>query len=171
MVMYVLSCLNRFWYCLSRESSHVLETMSKNYFPESFSKCGEFLRHKTVVINPYKVAETIQASGKKGVGSITKTAQKKGEFVVVFGGAYHHGFNWGFNIAEAVNYATVSWLNLFTKAQLCKCSADNVSINRQDFLTVLLRNRPDLRNHQDVKNFADVVGAKRNDQETVAGVE
>ena len=31
--------------------------------------------------------------------------------MVVFPGAYHHGFNYGYNIAEAVNYATLNWLN------------------------------------------------------------
>lgn len=45
---------------------------------------------------------------------ISKIIQKRGEFVIVFSGAFHSGFNTGFNIAEAVNFATLRWLdNLF----------------------------------------------------------
>ena len=42
---------------------------------------------------------------------IHKMIQNPGEFIVTKGGAYHTGFNWGFNIAEAVNFATLKWLN------------------------------------------------------------
>ena len=41
---------------------------------------------------------------------IQKQVQYPGEFIIAFSGAYHSGFNSGFNIAEAVNYATFKWL-------------------------------------------------------------
>ena len=41
---------------------------------------------------------------------INKIEHKAGEIMMVFGGAYHSGFNTGFNIAEAVNYGTTDWL-------------------------------------------------------------
>ena len=44
--------------------------------------------------------------------------QKEGQFIVAFGGAYHCGFNFGRNVAEAVNFATMNWL---TKLGLKMC--------------------------------------------------
>lgn len=50
------------------------------------------------------------------------------EFMVVFGGAYHCGFNCGFNIAEAVNYATLNWFLDLGNVQSCRCSMNSVKV-------------------------------------------
>ena len=62
-----------------------------------------------------------------------------GEFIITFAGAYHAGFNHGFNIAEAVNFATPMWLQVFLKAKCCTCLRDSVKINKQEFLNNLLK--------------------------------
>ncbi len=49
---------------------------------------------------------------------IHKMIQNPGEFIVTDGGAYHTGFNWGFNIAEAVNFATLKWLDILPAVQV-----------------------------------------------------
>jgi len=51
---------------------------------------------------------------------------KPGEFMLVLGGSYHCGFNFGLNIAEAINYATLDWLNQLPYSKSCQCSRNSV---------------------------------------------
>ena len=43
------------------------------------------------------------------------------KFFLVMPYAYHCGFNLGYNIAEAVNYATVDWIPFGKKSVNCDC--------------------------------------------------
>ncbi len=62
--------------------------------------------------------------------------QDPGEFIVLNAGAYHAGFNQGFNCAEAVNFATEDWIPLGKDATRCDCKAlgkDAVRVNMTVF--------------------------------------
>lgn len=52
---------------------------------------------------------------------ILKIVQKKGDFVITWPKAYHAGFNRGFNISEAINFALFEWWRIARVANLCKC--------------------------------------------------
>lgn len=49
--------------------------------------------------------------------------------MLVFGGSYHCGFNFGVNIAEAINYATLDWLRQLPESKPCSCSKGSVKAN------------------------------------------
>lgn len=75
------------------------------------------------------------------------------EFIIVFNGAYHHGFNFGYNIAESVNFATKYWLDFFVKAKECRCISGIVKINHMEFYDNLIQNCPELKKDPLVKKF------------------
>lgn len=98
----------------------LLEKEVSKLFPEHYSRCSQFLRHKTTLINPYLIKK------KNPELVIHKVAQEENEFVIAFGGAYHCGFNFGFNLAEAVNYATQDWLRQLITTRPCECLKSSV---------------------------------------------
>jgi len=58
-----------------------------------------------------------------------KVVHREREFVVARASAYHAGFNSGFNIAEAVNFALPKWMDVAEKVTSCLCQKDSVKIN------------------------------------------
>ena len=57
---------------------------------------------------------------KHGV-KLHKMVQRPREFVIARAMAYHSGFNAGFNIAEAVNFALPSWIDIAKDVSYCRC--------------------------------------------------
>ncbi len=45
----------KFWYTIRKSDNKKFERYFKDRYPEAFMKCGQFMRHKTVLINPYKL--------------------------------------------------------------------------------------------------------------------
>lgn len=59
---------------------------------------------------------------------------RPGEFMISRATAYHSGFNFGYNVAEAVNFALESWIDIAGKVKSCNCVNDSVRINMGFFL-------------------------------------
>ena len=103
----------KFWYSIDLDSTEKFEDLANSFFGDLHKECEEFLRHKTTLIEP----RILLQNGIK----MHKLVQKEREFVISRAAAYHSGFNSGFNIAEAVNFALPSWIPFGHKAKYCKC--------------------------------------------------
>lgn len=70
---------------------------------------------------------------------VRKVVQKQGEFIIPRALGYHAGFNSGYNIAEAVNFALLPWLQkIVNEVRFCNCTRDSVTINMIDFCENLI---------------------------------
>ena len=100
-----------------------LEQLACREFPVQAAECREFLRHKSVMIEPSILI--------KAKIPLTRTVQRPGEFIINFPGAYHSGFNNGYNCAESCNFATEYWIPFGVQAKPCSCAGgkDSVRIN------------------------------------------
>lgn len=91
------------WYGIPGDAAEEFEMAIKEAAPELFEEQPDLLHQLVTIINP-------NALTAKGV-PVVRTNQCAGEFVVTFPRAYHAGFNQGFNLAEAVNFATADWVS------------------------------------------------------------
>jgi len=94
------------WYGVSSFACTQFEQTMKEALPDLFEVQPDLLHHLTTMFSPIDLLEA-------GV-PVVKAVQNPGEFMVTFPQAYHGGFNSGFNVAEAVNFATPDWLPFST---------------------------------------------------------
>jgi len=113
--------------------------------PDSYKRCPEFIRHKTTLVHP----KTLIQNGFKMV----KALHNQGEFIVSRASAYHQGFNFGFNIAEAVNFAVRDWLKVGCKTDFCRCVADTVNVDFDLFYNNLGYKVNSFMNKQELSRF------------------
>lgn len=94
----------KYWYGINKDCNEIFEGFAKQKFPEQFRECKDYIRHKTTLVYP----GVLYGQGIE----MTKIQHLPGEFVISRSSGYHSGFNAGFNIAEAVNFALPSWLEI-----------------------------------------------------------
>ncbi|QLG74587.1 hypothetical protein HG535_0G04700 [Zygotorulaspora mrakii] len=109
------------WYSIAQQDHEKFYRFMKDQFPLDSSNCSEFLRHKMYLASP-KLLE------KNGI-RCNKIVHYEKEFIITFPYGYHAGFNYGYNLAESVNFALEEWLEIGTKAKKCLCVDDAVGID------------------------------------------
>lgn len=106
----------KFWYSVPQLSAERFERVMASYFGNDRKKCPEFLRHKSFLVSPSKLAND-------GI-ELNRVVQFPGEIILTYPYGYHSGFNLGFNCAESINFATENWLDIGRKAKPCVCLPD-----------------------------------------------
>ena len=92
------------WYGVPGPAAPEFEKSMRDAAPELFEAQPDLLHQLVTIVNPNDLISC-------GV-PVVRTNQYAGEFVVTFPRAYHAGFNHGYNLAEAVNFATADWVGL-----------------------------------------------------------
>lgn len=109
------------WYSIPQQESDRFFKLMVDTFQEEHRACLEFLRHKTFLVSPQFLA-------KNGI-KVNKIVHNEGEFMITYPYGYHAGFNYGYNLAESVNFALDDWFPLGEVTKKCECVSDSVGIN------------------------------------------
>lgn len=109
------------WYSIPQSECDKFYNLMKELFSDEYKKCLEFLRHKTFLVSPNFLS-------KHGV-KYNKIVHNEGEFMITYPYGYHAGFNYGYNVAESVNFALDEWFVYAEKAKKCECVNYSVGIN------------------------------------------
>jgi hypothetical protein len=121
----------KYWYSIAAEDAPRFESLATHHFNSAFRICPEFLRHKRYLLSPAMLK-------KAGIGYVTQV-QRAGDAMITFPGAYHFGFNTGFNVAESTNFAVPEWVTAGEEAHICLCHPDSVQIDMRHFKELLLK--------------------------------
>jgi len=90
------------WYTVPGSSAEKFEEAMRKEAPELFDQQPSLLYQLVTLLNPGRLQEL-------GV-DVSACDQRPNEFVITWPKAYHCGFNHGFNLNEAVNFALPDWL-------------------------------------------------------------
>jgi len=148
------------WYAVAEgEDSRRFENLMASSYHHAKKECPEYLRHKRSLVSP--------AILKKAGIPYTMTVQYPGDAIITFPGSYHSGFNAGFNVAEATNFATPEWIPYGRTARVCNCRPDSVRMDVNKFESLLLRYEKEVLQTKRVpwKDWVEKVKKKRAQEE------
>lgn len=92
------------WYGVPGSDAYKLEDALRKAAPDLFEQSPDLLFQLVTMMSPDKLK-------KEGV-RVYAADQRANEFVITYPKAYHSGFNHGFNLNEAVNFALPDWVDL-----------------------------------------------------------
>lgn len=90
------------WYGVPSDAYKVFEKVAKQNLLEAFLDSPDLLHYMTTQLSPYMLL--------RNNVPVYCVTQEPRTFIVTFPRAYHAGFSYGFNVNEAVNFATYEWL-------------------------------------------------------------
>jgi hypothetical protein len=109
------------WYSIPQGDKARFEAVVRDLFTDEYKNCPDFLRHKTFLVSP-------QYLESKGV-TVNKVVHYEREFMITYPYGYHAGMNYGYNLAESVNFAIEEWFEFGLKTSKCLCVSDAVAID------------------------------------------
>ncbi len=96
------------WYSVPGSEANRMENVMKGFLREVFNQMPDLLHHMTNQFHPVLLQQA-------GV-PVFKARQEPGQFIVTFPKSFHAGFNYGYNVAEAVNFSPPVWLKFGREA-------------------------------------------------------
>lgn len=90
------------WYGIPEEDAPKFDALIHKIAPEAIAENKDLLHHMNTMVNPQFLRD-------HGIRVYT-VHQNVGDIVITFPRSYHAGFNAGYNVAEAVNFAPYDWL-------------------------------------------------------------
>lgn len=115
------------WYTIAPCDAAKFEQM----FQSGFS-CKSYMQHKCFVADPEYL--------RRNKIPVYKAEQGPNEMIITFPRGYHCGFNNGFNCAEAINFATLNWIQFGICGNTCKspCEAQQFTIDMDAYVKTFL---------------------------------
>ncbi|EPB82106.1 hypothetical protein HMPREF1544_11142 [Mucor circinelloides 1006PhL] len=122
------------WYGVPGSNAAELEDAMRKTVPELFRQQPDLLYQQATMLSPERL--------KQRNVKVYAVDQRPGQYVVTYPKAYHSSFNHGFNLCEAVNFATGNWVHYGLQCvESYKRDRRQPCFSHDNLLVTALRNR------------------------------